>query len=645
MHIEHAAEWLEADLQGGFASGTVSGERTRRYHALLLTATLPPSGRVALVNGFEAWVETDQRYALSTQQYASGVVFPEGFRLIVSFDGKPWPTWVYRLPDGIEVTQEILVHRKVGDTILRWRAKAKCRLIVRPLLSFRDYHSLTHENRAADLSASIQNGNVVWRLYRSLPSVTALSNGTYRQAPVWYRDFLYGQEQARGLDHIEDLAAPGEFAWELGTGDAVLVLRAGDDISGSAVDRAAHGIAAERARRDHFATCLEWAGDEYLVDRSGGRTLIAGYPWFTDWGRDTFIAMRGLMLVTGRLDDAEAILLTWADTISEGMLPNRFPDSSAIPEYNSVDSALWFAVAAHEFLAARSASTDTRSRLQTAIETILDNYVQGTRFAIRVDEDGLVAAGVAGSQLTWMDAKVGDVPVTPRIGKPVEIQALWLNALRIAAQWSDRYAELTARAHESFLRCFLNGSTGGLFDVIDVDHRIGVNDGRVRPNQIFAVGGLPFPILDGSAARSVVDLVEAKLVTPLGLRSLSPDDPGYIGIYNGSPEHRDRAYHEGTAWPWLMGPFVDAWLRVRGCTDSAKSEARMRFLEPLMQHLHVAGLGHVSEVADGDPPHTPGGCPFQAWSLGELIRICNFVETDADRAQHRLPSRSHSELG
>ena len=622
------AEWLEADGQGGFASGTVSGERTRRYHALLLTATMPPTGRVTLVNGIEAWVETDQRHPLSTQRYTPDVVFPEGYRLIERFATEPWPSWIYRLPDGIAVTQEILVHRATQTTIVRWHADVACRLIVRLLLSVRDYHSITRENSEADLRATVCHGNATWQPYPSLPPVAALTNGTYRHAPEWYRNFLYTEERSRGLDHVEDLASPGEFTWDLDANDAVLLLRAGDDISDEVAEHAASLMAAERLERGRFPSRLERAADQYLVARSTGRTLIAGYPWFTDWGRDTFIAMRGLILATGRLEAAEAILLAWADTVSEGMLPNRFPDTTASPEYNSVDASLWFIVAVHEFLAARDASPATQSRLREAVDAVVEGYARGTRYGIQADTDGLIAAGVPGVQLTWMDAKLGDDVITPRIGKPVEIQALWLNALQIVAAWSDRYTDLAARAHAAFMRRFPNPATGGLYDVIDADHVAGAIDPSVRPNQILAVGGLPFPVLQGTSARSVVDLVEATLVTPLGLRTLSPDDPAYIGIFHGDAYHRDHAYHQGTAWPWLAGPFVDAWLRVRGRTGAAKAEARQRFLAPLTRHLQVAGLGHVSEVADGDPPHLPGGCPFQAWSLGELIRIRRFVDAD-----------------
>jgi predicted glycogen debranching enzyme len=332
-----------------------------------------------------------------------------------------------------------------------------------------------------------------------------------------------------------------------------------------------------------------------------------------------------VVLATGHLAEAEATLLAWSGAVSEGMLPNRFLDTGDQPEFNAVDASLWFIVLSYEFLICakergRTVTAETRRALHDAVEAILRGYTAGTRFAIAADSDGLLRAGVPGVQLTWMDAKIGDRPVTPRIGKPVEVQALWINALRVGGVWSPRWAELARRATATFVARYPNPATG-LYDVIDVDHVSGAVDLKLRPNQILAVGGLPFAVLQGDPARTVVDRVESKLLTPLGLRTLSPDDPQYMSHYRGGPAQRDSAYHQGTAWPWLMGPFVDAWLRVRGGSIEAKLEARRRFLAPLQAHLATAGIGHISELADGAPPHEPGGCPFQAWSLGELIRI------------------------
>jgi len=625
--IDLESEWLESDSLGGFASGTVGGIRTRRYHAVLLSATTPPTGRVVLVNGFEAWIEgRSGSFPISSQRYAPDVRYPDGFSCIVGFTATPWPCWTFRGRFGIEITQEIVVHRDTCETVLRWRRRSDgaASLRLRLLLSVRDYHALHRENPAFNMHATIRNGNVSWRPYPDQPAITALTNGEYTEAPDWYRNFMYVREYERGLDFVEDLASPGTFLWDLSRDDAVMILRAGDGLDVRAAAYAAMLVGSEQARRAAVGARVT-AAEAYLVDRGRGRTVIAGFPWFTDWGRDTFIAMRGLMLATGHLAEAEAILLAWSGTVSEGMLPNRFLDTATLPEYNAVDASLWFIVLTYEYLIAaeengRVVPAEARRRLHAAVEAILQGYAAGTRFAIAADSDGLLRAGVPGVQLTWMDAKIDDRPVTPRIGKPVEIQALWINALRVGSSWSPRWTELARRAAASFVARYPNSNTG-LYDVVDVNNMPGAVDEKLRPNQILAVGGLPFALLEGDAARKVVDLVERRLLTPLGLRTLSPDDPEYVSEYRGGPAQRDRAYHQGTAWPWLMGPFVDAWLRVRGRSMQAQSEARRRFLAPLQAHLATNGIGHVSELADGAPPHEPGGCPFQAWSLGELIRI------------------------
>jgi predicted glycogen debranching enzyme len=625
-----SSEWLEADGLGGFASGTVAGVRTRRYHALLFAATQPPSGRMVLVNGLEVWLETDAgHFALSTQHYMPDVTYPDGHRRIVAFRADPWPCWTFRAEDGTEIMQEIAAHHWHAEVALRWclAAHVSARLSVRPLMSGRDYHALHHENPAFDFTPEIHGEEITWRPYQGVPAISLLSNGRYQHQPIWYRDFLYDAERERGLDFVEDLASPGVLSWELAERDAVLVLRAGGEPSPERIaEGSARGIfAAETERRNALGTPLQRAADAYVVRRGDGRTIIAGYPWFTDWGRDTFIALRGFMTLPGGLELARSILVAWAPTVSEGMVPNRFPDAGEQAEYNAVDASLWYVVAAHEFLAAAAGLPDADVQLlHGAIDQIIAGYRAGTRFGIRMDEDGLIAAGVPGVQLTWMDAKIGDWVVTPRIGKPVEIQALWFNALRIAATRSPELNDLAERALASFRRRFWND--GRLFDVVDVDHVCGRNDPTLRPNQIFAAGGLPLSLLERDQACRVIETVEQQLLTPIGLRSLGPKEPGYRRRYEGGVRERDGAYHQGTVWPWLIGPFVEAWLRQRAFAPEAKREAEERFLAPLRAELGVAGIGHLPEIADGDPPHTPRGCPFQAWSLGELLRLRHLVE-------------------
>ncbi|HEY3846320.1 MAG TPA: glycogen debranching enzyme N-terminal domain-containing protein, partial [Acetobacteraceae bacterium] len=335
--IDPEIEWLESDALGGFASGTVGGTRTRRYHAVLLSATTPPTGRVVLVNGFEAWIDGPSgSFPVSSQSYAPNVTYPDGGSRIVGFSATPWPRWTFRDHAGTEVAQEIMVHRDACETVLRWRrlSDGAVSLRVRLLLSVRDYHALRREDRAFDMQAVVRGGNVSWRPYRDLPAIAALTNGEYAHEPDWYRNFVYARECERGMDYIEDLASPGTFLWNLSRDDAVMVLRAGDGLGVRAASYATMLMAGEYARRA-AAGPRDVAADAYLVDRGSGRTLIAGFPWFTDWGRDTFIAMRGLTLATGRLAEAEAILLGWSGTVSEGMLPNRFLDAGDQPEYNA----------------------------------------------------------------------------------------------------------------------------------------------------------------------------------------------------------------------------------------------------------------------------------------------------------------------
>lgn len=672
--IEMEAEWLEADGLGGFAMGTAGGIRTRRYHGLLLTAADPPTGRMMLVNGFDAWIETpDGVFALTTQRYSPGALAPDMGCSLDSFTVDPWPTWVFRLRDGTLIQHEIFVRHGAPLAAVAWRLLAEgsrptdrsgrgptagrkkqndprnhaaISLCVRPFLSGRDYHALHHENPTLNFEPQTSLGCLIWQTYAGVPQIVSCSNAQYRHEPFWYRRFQYEQERARGLDDLEDLAAPGVLKFDLSEGEAAWILAAGpqglDAIPNPADARGSLATlrTAELARRAAFPSPLHRAADAYLVRRGQGKSVIAGYPWFTDWGRDTFIALRGLALATGRFDDARAILLEWSGAVSEGMLPNRFPDRGEAAEYNAVDASLWYIIAVHEFLSAADAGKANvtraeRRRLEGAVEAILSGYAAGTRYDIHCDTDGLLAAGRPGVQLTWMDAKVGDRVITPRIGKPVEVQALWLNSLWSAQRLSHRWEELFVRGRDSFRARFWCDVRGCLYDVVDCDHRPNTVDLRFRPNQILAVGGLPIALIENGPARKIVDAVEQRLWTPLGLRSLSPEDPEYAPHYHGGVCERDSAYHQGTVWPWLIGPFVDAWVRVRGSTPEARQEARRRFLAPLEEHCMLEGLGHVSEVADGAAPHRPGGCPFQAWSVGELLRLESAILFDEPGAGKR----------
>lgn len=634
-------EWLVTDGLGGYAMGRADGLRTRRYHSFLLVAMQTDERRFVLVNALDVSLEMDGVVVpLSSHRYAPDVVAPDGAGRLTAFTSEPWPTWSYAATPDVEIVQDLFTTRGRAATILRWRligpADRSAKLHVRLLLSGRDWHALHHENPAFRFDVE-RGGDQIWRWcpYHDVPPVVAHANATYRHDPVWYRNFLYTEERARGLDHVEDLASPGVLTWDLASGhEAELLLSTSEDQlgyhePGDIVATCRTLRNAEKARIAAFRHRLHHSADDYVVQRGQRQTIIAGYPWFTDWGRDTFIALRGLCLATGRLDQAERILASWSEVQCGGLMPNYFPSHARSPAYNSADAALWFVIATQDFLresARRGHWVDgaLQHRLTDACEEILHAYARGAPFGIRMDDDALLRAGEPGSTppaaLTWMDAVVDGRPVTPRVGKPVELQALWANALAFGSRWSEHWGDVADRVRQSFHARFWNAERECLFDVVDVDHRAGAVDGSVRPNQVLACGGLPIALVEGERLRRVVDVLERKLWTPLGLRSLAPDESGYRGRCEGAPAERDRAYHQGTVWPWLVYSFVDAWVRASGGTKEAWAAARRRFLPEIARHLDVAGSGHVSEIADGDAPYTPRGCPFQAWSVGETIR-------------------------
>jgi predicted glycogen debranching enzyme len=644
-------EWLEADGLGGFASGTTATIRTRRYHALLLAAATPPTGRFVLVNGLEAWLDTPAgSFALSTHCYAPHATHhPNGVERIESFTPIPWPTWTYSLPGGTILRHELFVPRGQPTTVLTWRRvgsePASIRLRVRLLFSGRDYHHLQKENATFRFQPEQTSEGLRWHPYPGVPGVLLRTNGTYRHDPVWFRRFHYRAEQERGLDCEEDLASPGWLTWDLASEEAICILHAGLALpAGDVIAFARELESSECRRRERLGSRLERAAEDYLVKRGDGLTVVAGYPWFTDWGRDTFISLRGLCLATGRWRDAWKILLAWAGAVSAGMLPNRFLDAGDRPEYNSVDASLWYVVAVGACLdaldaAGQSFDPEEEQVIRRAVETILAGYTLGTRFGIRLEADGLLAAGEAGVALTWMDARIGDWAVTPRVGKPVEVQALWLNALLVASRWSRQWIEPFWRGATAFRQRFWNGERRLLYDVVDVNHREGVHDGSFRPNQVFALGGLPVQLIETERARQALAAIEEHLWTPLGLRSLAPGEPGYVRRYQGGVPERDGAYHQGTVWPWLLGPFVEAWVRLRGNTDEARQQARVRFLEPLLHQLDRAGLGHLPEIADAEYPYAPRGCPFQAWSVAEALRLDRVVLAGTTQGNGRTLSR------
>jgi predicted glycogen debranching enzyme len=635
QHLERSLtlEWLETNGRGGFASGTVAGPNTRRYHALLLIARNPPVDRFVLVNHLDETVEiSGQSLPLSANCYP-GVVHPDGYTRCIGFSSDPWPTWTYDI-GGVQVIREIFCPQGRDMVVIRWSLAGSvgqaAKLIVRPMLSGRDYHSTHHANGSLQTGAQV-NGHVVWQPYSGLPAITAFYRGMYRHEPDWYRRVQFPVEQERGLDGEEDWWSPGDFTMDLsGDQSSCLVLttesREAIEVETLVRDerRRRQKLAEGAPGSDPLVRQLWQAAEAYLSDRGAQKTVIAGYPWFADWGRDTFISLPGLCLATGRHEIARQVITAFSEHVSQGMIPNRFPDAGETPEYNTIDASLWFVHAVGRYLDYTKDESTVRRVAWPAVRAILDGYRQGTRYGIRMDGDGLITSGAPGVQLTWMDAKVGDWVVTPRRGKPVEIQALWVRALAVGEDLATRFGDKPfakrceddrIRAIKSFRARFWYGQGGYLYDVVDGE---GGDDASLRPNQIYAAF-FPGELLEEKQATRVVEVVQERLLTPVGLRTLAPGDPQYRPRYEGGVHSRDGAYHQGTVWPFLLGPFVTAWLRVHGGTAGAKRTAR-GFLNGIERHLGEACIGQVSEIFDADAPHLPRGCFAQAWSVAEPLR-------------------------
>lgn len=628
-------EWLETNGIGGFASSTIIGLDTRRYHALLCAALDPPSGRAVLLSKVEEFlVLGDRRLELSANQYEE-IIHPRGFEHLASFRLDPFPVFRYRA-DDLELEKRVFLVHGENTVVLEYQLAGElgvraCSLEIRPLVAFRDYHSTTHANNAIDGRVIAQPGIASIAPYPNLPRLYFAHNAqTLDPSGCWFYNFEYEREKERGLDSIEDLYSPFALRFDLAQSNCASIIAS---TSEREIAQAPELKRAELQRRaslprvqseDRFVSLLSSAADQFLVTCGDREAIIAGYPWFTDWGRDAMISLPGLTLVTGRFDDARDILRAAARSLDQGMLPNRFSESGEAPEFNSVDSTLWMFHAVHEFLRYTRDYDFVRAELYHALADVVAWHERGTRYGIHLDASGLLHAGEPGVQLTWMDARVDGREVTPRTGYPVEIQALWHNALRVTALLASRFGDeaestkytvLADRAREGFARAFWNPGAGCLYDVLGGNLK---PDSAIRPNQIFAVS-LPYPLLAAEQALQVVDVVEWELLTPYGLRTLSPRDPNYHGRYEGGVTSRDGAYHQGTVWPWLLGPFLTAYVKVHGGSSETRGRAG-RFLDPLRAHLEEAGLGQISEVFDGDFPHRPGGCTAQAWSVAEVLR-------------------------
>lgn len=651
-------EWIVTNGIGGYASGTVAGLLTRRYHGLLVAALNPPLGRTLLVAKLdEAVVYDEQSYALHTNRWADGIVGPHGYRHIERFvlEGTI-PTWRFACADAL-LEKRIWMQQGDNTTYVQYtlrRATQPLKLTLKALVNYRDYHGSTQSN-GWGMSIDPVNQGICVTAYPEAAPIYLLSDALQeplreraRAIPAhnWYYNFELAIEQYRGLsdreDHLhaatfEATLNPGESLTFVAStekqpsldGDAALKLRHAQEqklINLWKVNRPGNGT---NGNTPTWINRLVLAADQFIVDRPlpdepGGKTIIAGYHWFGDWGRDTMISLPGLTIATGRPEIARSILRTFAKYVDQGMLPNRFPDAGEVPEYNTVDATLWYFEALRIYYDTTE-DEDLLRELFPVLADIIDWHCRGTRYNIHLDStDGLLYAGEAGVQLTWMDAKVGDWVVTPRIGKPIEVNALWYSALRTMAKFARRigqphqeYEAIADRTLAKFSR-FWNSDTGYCYDVLDAPDG---DDASLRPNQIFAVS-LPgtgknghAPLLTLAQQRGIVDACGRFLLTSHGLRSLAPNHPQYQGHYGGNSLQRDSVYHQGTTWGWLLGPFVLAHLRVYNNPTQAR-----QFLEPSAHHLLTHGLGTCSEIFDGDAPMTPRGCIAQAWTVAELLR-------------------------
>ena len=635
-------EWQLTNGTGGFAMGTVAGSNTRRYHGLLVASLHPPVARVVTLARLEETALTPRgAVPLSVNQYPN-TLYPDGYTRLARFSLDDGPVWTWSV-NGVEVERRVLLVPGEQTVVVRYASSAPLRLRLEPLLAFRDYHALTHRNPDAWTGFEermLAKGRVVrFQPYASLPSLRLAHRGdAFVGAPEWHENVEYLEELDRGLDFREDLLLAGSFELELAPGRPQLVTATVE--SGASLDLEALGALFSRAvrtsaparvarRSDDLAegrTRLERAADAYLVRRADrSATVIAGYPWFTDWGRDTMISLPGLLVARGRLDLAREVLEGFLAHLDGGLVPNRFPDAAGPAEYNTVDATLFMFQAVHAWEQAGGSPAFVRDVFYPAACSIVDAHLRGTHHGIHVDpRDGLLVAGGSGTNLTWMDARVNGVPVTPRHGKPVEVNALWYNALRLSERWArqlgdgprarsfGREADLVSGA---FDRAFWNDARRCCFDVILPEGP----DARLRPNQLLAVG-LPFPLLDGRRRAMVLETVEAALVTPVGLRTLARGDPGYRASYRGGPAERDAAYHQGLVWPWLLGPYVDALFAVRG--DSAETRTRARAtVASLVGRMETGCLGQLPECFEPEPPFRPVGAPAQAWSVAEVLRV------------------------
>jgi predicted glycogen debranching enzyme len=664
LEAAESREWLVTNGIGGYASGTVAGGMTRRYHGLLIAALQPPVGRTQLVAWIDETVHCDgTEFALATHRWISGAVAPSGFQYIDGFrlEGTT-PAWTYAVGDA-RLEKRVWMEQGANTTYAQYvllEGSSAIEMEWKALVNYRDFHGSTHAGGWKMRVDAVKRGIRVVAFDGAVPFWLKSKEASCETRNEWYWDCFLPAERERGLDDREDHLLAAVFRAKLRVGESVTIVATTEETAAldgevALAQRTAREtklVASWNARSkavNFEGASREWmrqlvlAADQFIVkralpDESDGRSVIAGYHWFGDWGRDTMISLPGLTLVTGRSEVAREILLAFANYIDGGMLPNNFPDAGGKPGYNTVDAGLWYFEAVRQYFES-TRDAQMLQKLFPVLAGMIDAHVKGTRYEIHVDPaDGLLYAGESGVQLTWMDAKVGDWVVTPRTGKAVEINALWINALESMARFADAlkkpsgaYRALSRKAADGFGK-FWNAGRQCCYDVVDAP---GVgNDAPLRPNQIFAVS-LPVSPLSREQQKAVVDVCAEKLLTPYGLRSLAPGEAGYQGHYGGGPRERDGAYHQGTVWAWLLGPFALAHYRVYRDRGAA-----MRFLEGLGPAMQRYGLGTIGEIFDGDAPFAPKGCIAQAWSVGEVLRAWTELASEPSSAGNRASEAS-----
>lgn len=627
-------QWIVANGLGGFASSTLTGANTSKYHGLLFASQRPPGERTLLLAKLDEEVTIDgETFHLSSNQTGNGI-YPEGYKYLQSFELRPFPTYTFAIREVI-IEKVVFMLKGFNTTIVRYSVYSgsdrPVKFKITPLVNCRHYHHTVRKNNWPFNQEAGEN-SVLIEAYPGAPVMKLYSEkARYQPGPgYWFEGLYYHQEVRRGLDPWEDHFMPGSFEYELAGSESFGIIASTDNekevtnpfLEQVSAERRLANLVEKAGFHEEFVNRLILAADTFIVSRvsTDAKTIIAGYPWFTDWGRDTMIALPGLCLVTKRFDEAKEILYTFARYCRRGLIPNMFPDEGAEPLYNTVDASLWFFHAVSKYIAYTGDTEFLKTEIYPVLKEIINYYRNGTDFNIKMDEDGLIIAGEHGHQLTWMDAKVGDWVVTPRHGKPVEINALWYNALEVINQLAksygdvEDYSKLAGRVRTSFVEKFWNPEKQCLYDVITETGR----DDLIRPNQIFAVS-LTYSPLDHGRQLKVVNTVWRELYFSFGLRSLAPGSPGFKGVYMGDVVERDGAYHQGTGWAWLIGPFITAYRRVNDYSLESKTVAE-RFISPFKAHLWDHGIGSISEIFDGERPHQPKGCFAQAWSVGEVLR-------------------------